>query len=274
MSDSTSVVAAGLGFPESPRWRDGRLFVSDLGTRSVYSIDIATGEVATVRERVPGAPSGLAWDDQGRMLVVSMGRAAVYRDDGRERLTELASLAAFGGGWRNDAVRHPAGWLYVGAIDDPAELAMVDDDGNARVVAADLAAPNGMTITADGATLIVAESEAHRLTAFTVGDGGQLDGRRTWAELPGTTPDGICLDADGAVWVAWVNHPEVRRVAEGGEVLETVVASQAAFACALGGADRRTLLLCTAPEASAEGRAAMAGRIEAIEVTTPGAGYL
>ncbi|MBW8826191.1 MAG: SMP-30/gluconolactonase/LRE family protein [Acidobacteria bacterium] len=273
MTGSTSTVVGGLSFPESPRWRDGRLYISDMGTRKVVSIDIATGEVATRCDRVPGAPSGLTWDDQGRMLVVSMARAAVYRDDGGEQLTELASLSEFGGGWRNDAVRHPAGWLYVGAVGNPADLVMVDAAGKARVVVAGMASPNGMAITADGATLIVAEYEAHRLTAFTIGEWGELGSRRTWAELPGSTPDGICLDADGAVWVAWADHPEVRRVAEGGDVLETVVASQPAYACALGGADRRTLLLCTAPGPSDEGRAAMGGRIEAVGVSTPGAGY-
>lgn len=270
------VVATGLSFPESPRWRDGRLYLSDMGTRSVVALDVATGELETVVAKVPGAPSGLAWDDDGRLLVVSMARRVVFRDDGGERLTVFADLTPLGGGWRNDAVRHPNGQLYVGAVDngpEPATIAAVAPDGAARVVATDVAGPNGMVVSPDGRTLLVDELDAGRVTAFTIADDGSLRDRRVHAELPDFHPDGCCGDAEDALWVASAGSPVVRRIAADGRVVATVEASQPAFACMLGGDDRRTLLVCTAPGSDDAGRAAGEGRIEAFAVDVPGAGW-
>jgi sugar lactone lactonase YvrE len=270
----TSVVVNDLSFPESPRWRDGRLYVSDMGTGQVLEVGAESGEAAVRIERVPGRPSGLAWDDEGRLLVVSMGRMAVYRDDGGERLTQVADLAGFTGGWRNDAVRHPDGWLYVGAIGRPSDLVMVDPAGAVRTVAAGLGAPNGMVISPDGQVLIAAEFAAQRLIAFRIDADGSLSGHRVWATLPeGCTPDGICLDQAGAVWLAWADTDRLLRVGEGGELLAEMTCGQPAFACMLGGADRRTLYICTAPGSHDEDRRRMQGRIESIAVAIPGAGF-
>jgi sugar lactone lactonase YvrE len=152
-------------------------------------------------------------------------------------------------------------------------LVRVDPDGTSHEAAGDLAFPNGTVITPDGRTLIVAESFGFRLSAFDVADDGSLSGRRVWAELPGVAPDGICLDADGCVWVANAAGPECLRVAEGGEVVGRVQTSQNCYACMLGGDDRRTLFLVTAPTSDAhEAAGARRGRIEQVRVGVPGAG--
>jgi sugar lactone lactonase YvrE len=270
----TSIVVDGLSFPESPRWHEDRLYLSDMGTGRVLSIEPSGGQATTRIERVPGRPSGLAWDGEGRLLVVSMGRMAVYRDDGGERLTRFADLAGFEGGWRNDAVRHPDGWLYVGALGRPSDLVMVNPIGAARTVAGGLGAPNGLVISPDGKTFIAAEFAAERLMAFQIAADGSLSAPRVWAELPeACNPDGICLDQTGAVWLAWGGTNQVLRVAEGGQVLATVACRQPAFACMLGGSERRTLYICTAPGSRDEDRQQRRGRIEKIDVPVPGAGF-
>jgi sugar lactone lactonase YvrE len=259
----TEVLAGGFGFPESPRWHDDRLFLSDMATKRVSSIDLGSGETATVLDAVPGRPSGLTWDEEGRLLVVSMGRSTVFRDDGGERLATFADLSAFAGGWRNDAVRHPDGWLYVGALGA--------EGGGAA--APGLAGPNGMAITPDGGRLVVDEYDASRLTAFTIGADGSLTDPTEWATEPGWQPDGCCMDAEGAVWVASAGSPLVRRVAEGGKILDEVVASQPAYACMLAGPGRRTLCICTAPGPEALSTPILEGCIEVVDVPVPGAGW-
>jgi sugar lactone lactonase YvrE len=156
----------------------------------------------------------------------------------------------------------------------PAEVVLVRPDGSATVVDDEVVFPNGSVVTADGATLVVAETFAARLTAFAIADDGTLAGRRTWAELPGTSPDGICLDAEGAIWVADASSSRCLRVREGGEVVETVdVGPRSAFACALGGEDRRTLFVCAAEGFSGQAMRRASGAIVATPVEVPGAGW-
>jgi sugar lactone lactonase YvrE len=155
-----------------------------------------------------------------------------------------------------------------------ADLALVRPDGTAEVVATDLRFPNGSVITPDGTTLIVGESMGARYTAFTIRDDGTLADRRVWAKVPGQAPDGCGLDADGAIWMADAGGAGCFRVTEGGEIVDSVTASQPVYACALGGPDRRTLYLVTAPgfgEAICAGQGL--GRVEAVEVDVPGAGW-
>jgi sugar lactone lactonase YvrE len=162
------------------------------------------------------------------------------------------------------------------AVPEPrtAALALVRPDGGTEVVASDLQFPNGSVVTPDGTTLIVGESGGARYTAFTIDDDGTLADRRVWAEIPGKGPDGCALDADGAIWMADAFGSGCLRVAAGGEILDTVTASQPVFACALGGPDRRTLYLITAPGfGSAQVAGKGLGRIEAVEVDVPGAGF-
>jgi len=155
-----------------------------------------------------------------------------------------------------------------------AALARVDPDGSVTVAADGLEFPNGTVITPDGSTLIIAETFGRRLSAFDVGSDGNLSNRRVWAELGRRAPDGICLDADGCVWVANAVAPECLRVAEGGEIVDRIETDAPCFACMLGGPDRTTLFILTAPESAPdEVRTERRGRILAASVATPGAGW-
>ena len=276
-------VVDGLCFAEGPRWHDGRLWFSDMHDLKVLAFDPATAETEVVVE-VPGQPSGLGWRPDGTMLVVSMvdRRLLAVRDGRTEEVADLSELAPF---HCNDMVVDARGNAYVGNFgfdlhDSEADqrtttLVLVTIDGEARVVADELFFPNGCVITPDGGTLVVGESFTGHLTAFTIADDGSLTDRREWARVRGAVPDGICLDAAGAIWMASPTSHQILRVAEGGEVLDEVRTSdeRQPFACMLGGPDRRTLYVCTAPDSDpAHAREARAGRIEAVEVAVAGAG--
>ena len=269
-----------IAFGEGPRWRDGRLFFSDMHSAKVLAVDLEgrQEEICTV----PQAPSGLGWLPDGRMLVVSMTDRRVLRLETDGQLSELADLSELAGFHCNDMVVDARGRAYVGNFGwdlhgggerREAELILVEPDGSARVVADGLRFPNGCVITPDGGTLIVGETMGQRLTAFTQEADGSLSERREWAKTPDILPDGICLDADGAIWVASPVSHGCFRVLEGGEITHKVEVETEAFACMLGGPQRRHLFVCTAgssePEACAKNRD---GRIEVVEVEVPGAG--
>lgn len=276
-----TVLAQGFGFVEGPRWRDGRLFVSDMGSKQVLTVglDGSTDEVCTVE----GRPSGLGWLPDGRMLVVSMEDRRVLRLEGDGTLVEHADLSALASAACNDMVVDGRGNAYVGNpgfdMRNPpepplptAEVVLVRPDGSAEVADRSVLFPNGSAVTPDGRTLVVAETMGARLTAFDIGDDGTLSGRRTFADLPGRAPDGIALDAEGAVWVADATGNACVRVRQGGDVTRIVDTGRGCFACALGGPDRTTLFLLTA---EGFGRSAMkkrTGAIETLEVEVPGAG--
>lgn len=275
----TRVLLEGLGLPESPRWHDGALWLSDMDATEVLRLDVGSGSAERVVS-VPGAPSGLGWDRDGRLLVVGMSKRLLMRVVDGE-LETVADLRAVSPSRGNDMVVTASGRAYVGNIGfsmlrespAPTRLACVEPDGAIRAVGGDLLCPNGMVLTPDERTLVVAETFAARLTAFDVHPDGSLGGRRLWADLgesPG--PDGICLDAEGAVWVAEMGSPVVRRIAEGGRVLDTVRAGQGAYACMLGGDDGRTLFVCTAPGLGAAELASRRGTVEAVEVPVPHGG--
>jgi len=274
------VLLDGLAFPEGPRWHEDRLFFSDMHGRRVVAVDMA-GASETIVE-VPNQPSGLGWLADGSMLVVSMVDRKVLRfQDGA--LTEHADLSTLAPANCNDMVVDRRGRAYVGNFGfnmyggEPwrkTNLLAVEPDGRAGIAADDLSFPNGTVVTPANDTLIVGESTAARLTAFDIGTDGKLTNRHVWASLRdiGATPDGICLDADGAVWVACPATDRCVRVAEGGKLLDEVATGRGTFACALGGPDGRTLFICTADAHEPElARTAQSGRIETIEVGTPGA---
>jgi sugar lactone lactonase YvrE len=238
----------GLVFGESPRWHAGRLWLSDWGAREVIAIDLAGQREVVAR---PDAfPFSIDWLPDGRLLLTS--RLGLLRQTADGSLVTHADLTAISAlGWneivvdgRGNAYVNGAGFdLMAGAPYAPGLVAMVSPDGSARQVADGIAFPNGMVVTADNSTLIVAESYAHRLTAFDIADDGGLSNRRVWADLNADFPDGISLDADNAVWYADVPNKRCTRVREGGEVLQRVELDRGCFACALGGADNQTLFL-------------------------------
>jgi sugar lactone lactonase YvrE len=271
-----------LAFPEGPRWHDGRLFFSDQHDLRVVALDPKSGDAETVVE-VPEQPSGLGWLADGSMLVVSMLDRKVMRLDGGA-LKLHADISALAPAACNDMVVDGRGRAYVGnfgfdmyghAEYKPTNIVAVDADGSSWVAAEKIGFPNGTVVTPDNRTLIVGESVGGRLTAFDIGDNGRLSNRREWANLApfGATADGICLDAENAVWVACPMSQRCLRVAEGGTLLDEIKVYSGTYACNLGGDDGRTLFIC-----SSEGHereqcvTARAGRILAVEVDVPGAG--
>lgn len=280
MGDSKpDVLLAGLTFPEAPRWRAGMLWFSDFYSHRVMTVDLE-GRSDTVVE-VPQRPSGLGWRPDGSLLIVSMLDRCLYRLE-TGVLRPVADLSPLAGGPCNDMVVDLAGRAYVGNFGFDHHggekqrttcLVKVDANGRASRAAEDLLFPNGTAITPDGKTIIVAETFAHRLTAFDVGADGTLSRRRAFAELPDCYPDGICLDVDGAVWVADARGRRVIRVFEGGRIAQTVsTGTQGAFACMLGGEDRRTLFICTSSGSGPAVANKHDGRIEIVRVDRPGAG--
>jgi sugar lactone lactonase YvrE len=266
-----STVATGLAFPEAPRWRDGRLYVSEIFGERVVAID-ERGTVDVVVELPGRRPSGLGWRPDGMLLVVSMREQCVLGSVEGRPLEEIADLSQLADGDTNDMLVDGRGNAYVGSFgydfaagEDrrAAVLVLVDNLGSARVVAEDVWVPNGMAVTADGRTLLLAETHAEHISAFSIADDGSLADRRVFADLDGARPDGIALDAEGAVWVAAPLSGELLRVAEGGAVLGGGAAPYGmAQACALGGPDGRTLFACCSPShdpvEAAEGRSVIA----------------
>ncbi len=256
-------------FGEGPRWHDGRLWFSDFHARAVRSVGM-DGQART-ELALDDRPSGLGWMPDGSLLVVSMTKRQVLRrwPDGRLELhADLSGIATF---HCNDMVVDAEGRAYVGnfgfdldtALRDggekglpahivPASLALIQPNGSVEVAAEGLIFPNGMVITPDGRTLILGETLGGVLTAFTIGEGGRLSDRRIWAATAPRLPDGIALDAEGAVWIANPIARECVRFAEGGAVLEVIETDQLCFACMLGGEDGRSLFTLTAPTSNAQ----------------------
>ena len=280
----------GLWFGEGPRWHEGSLWFSDMQGHRVVRTDL-TGNASTVVELTHDDPSGIGWLPDGRLLVVAMETRRVHRLETDGTLVEHADLSSIARGDINDMIVGADGTAYVGDMGSrihvpdsprvPGQTIRIAPDGTVSCAADDLASPNGHIITADGCTLIVAESGGARLTAFDIAADGTLANRRLYAALvpedPAigfAPPDGICLDAAGAVWVADPIGARVFRVLPGGTVTDSFTfADVIPVACVLGGADRRTLLVCVAASWKRElMRQAPTGRIDAFDVTIPGVG--
>ena len=278
---------SGLFFGECPRWHDGRLWYSDFFDHAVFSVS-PDGE-RRVEVSFDGEPAGLGWLPDGRLLINSRLDRAVMRREPDGTIVHHGDLTPWATWYANDMVVASNGQAYAGNFGfdldglydgtvqpttiSSTSLVRVDPDGTSCEAATDLAFPNGTVITEDGATLIIAESFGGRLSAFDRGEDGTLTNRREWAALPGIAPDGICLCADGSIWVSNALAPECVRVAEGGEVLARVVTSMNCYACMLGDDDRRTLYMITAVDsAAAKARVARHGAIEKARTAVPGAG--
>lgn len=295
MARELTTVVPDLTFAESPRWYDDRVWFVDFYTHRVCSAR-EDGSDLRVEAEVPQQPSGLGRLPDGRLLVVSMRDARLLRREADGTLVTHADLSAHVGGHVNDIVVDAAGRAYVGNFGfdlmggaplAPATLLRVDPDGTVTPVAEDMWFANGSMLTDDG-VLLVAETFGNRISAFDVGPDGSLSQRRDWArfgDLPATTdlhealaalsvaPDGCCLDAEGAVWVADALGNRLLRVREGGAVLEEIPVGTGVYACMLGGADGRTLFACTAPDFAEDARRnAREGALVATRVDVPHGG--
>jgi sugar lactone lactonase YvrE len=274
------VVLTDLAFPESPRWHDGRLWVSDWGAHEVIALDQEGRSEVVVR--VDSFPMCIDHLPDGRLLIVSSGDRRLLRQEPDGSLATHADLGTLGVHPWNDIVVDGRGNAYVNNIGfdfpggefAPGIVVAVTPDGSARQVADGLAFPNGMAVTPDNATLIVAESYGQELTAFDIAADGSLSNRRTWAQVD-DHPDGICLDADGAAWYGDVPSKRCVRVREGGEVLQVIQLDRGCFACVLGGPGRRTLFMTVNERSGAEsvGGGPRMGQVLSTEAPSPGIGW-
>ena len=261
-------VAGGFHFLEGPRWHNGQLYFSDFADGKVCVLG-SDGRVEVVCQ-APSWVSGLGFTPSDELLVVAVQERRLLRCSGPEGLVEVADLSGVARYHCNDMLVDEHGRAYIGnfgfdmILDGirAAGLALVSPRGEVSVVAQDLIFPNGMARTADGRTLIVAETFAARLTAFDILPDGSLTGRRTWAALSDRSfatvreclgsgaplPDGIALDTEGALWIGDAGGRAALRVAPGGEILDRVPTPElSVFAVALGGPDLKTLYMCASP---------------------------
>jgi sugar lactone lactonase YvrE len=271
--DQPQVVLTGLGFAESPRWHKNRLLVADWATGEIVAVTPGGESEVVVRVGFPSVP--LSFDVAGdgeTLLVVNSGEVLLVRQSPGGTFSTYADLSGLAAGL-NEIVVDGRGNAYVngGGI-----IALVAPDGATVRVADEIVFGNGMAVTQDNATLIVAESHAYRLTAFDIAADGTLGGRRVWADLgDGVPPDGICLDGEGTVWFADVPGRRCVRVAEGGEVLDVVGADRGCFACVLGGEDRQTLYIVGQEWKGMEGMGdgSTTGQVLAVRAPAPGVGW-
>ena len=273
------VLLEGVAFPESPRWHDGRLWFSDWMAHHVIALS-PDGESEVITE-VDAFPFSIDWLPDG-VLLVTAGREVLRMEPGGslETHADLSELTEFG---LNEIVVDGRGRTYVngggfdlmgGGEPAPGLVALVRSDGSSELVDRGIEFPNGMAVTPDDGTLIVADSYGKELVGFDIADDGSLSNRRVWADLGEGVPDGICLDAEGAVWYADVPNRRCVRVAEGGEVLDTMEHDRGCFACMLGGAEGRTLFVLAQEWNGAEGIGSgpRTGQVLTIEAPAPHAG--
>jgi len=272
-----TVLMEGIVFGESPRWHDGRLWFSDWGAHQVIALDRTGGHEVVVS--VPSFPMCIDFLPDGRLLVVDSDHQRLLRREPDGSMVTHAELGPVSEKPWNDIVVDERGNAYVNSIGfdfpggefAPGFVVLVTPEGAVRRVADDLAFPNGMAITADGATLLVAESYSNRLTAYDIGQDGDLANRRVWADAGKDHPDGICVDADGAIWYADVGSRRCVRVREGGEVLATVDLDRGAFACALSRGDQPRLYIVGQEWGSPEATEPT-GQVVVFPAPAPGAG--
>lgn len=279
------ILMRGIEFGESPRWHDGRLWFSDWAAQEIIAVDPEGASEVVIRVSFPSIPMCIDWLPDGRgPLVLSASDGLLLRREPDGSLATHADPSALSDfGW-NEIVVDGRGNIYInGAGFDlmageefaPGIIALITPGGVARQVADGIAFPNGMAVTPDNSTLIVADSYGKRLTAFDIAADGSLANRRIWADLGEGVPDGICLDAEGAVWYADVPNKSCVRVREGGDVLQRIDLDRGCFACMLGGADNRTLFMIATewrgPENMTDG--SRTGQVLTMRVPAPGAGW-
>lgn len=273
-------LVTGLGFGESPRWHKNRLWFCNWGKQEIVAVDPKGHSDVMVRLPFASFPFSIDWLPNGSLLIVSTSDRPLLRQQPVGSLVTHADLSRLPAKVWNEIVVDGRGSTYIngGAMggDNPAGIiALIASDGSVRQVADGLAFPNGMAVTPNNSTLIVAESFGNKLTAFDIASNGNLSNRRLWADLKDGAPDGISMDAEGAIWYADVPNKRCVRVREGGEMLQTVNVDRGCFACMLGGGDRRTLFILAAEwhgfEKMMEGLGS--GQVLTVRAPAPGVGW-
>src|SRR3989440_4288033 len=279
------VVLSGIAFGESPRWHDGRLWFSDWGAKQVLAVDADGDAEVILQVDFPSFPMCIDFLPDGRLLIVSGREGRVLRREPDGSLVthaDLGRLADTQHPWndivvdgRGNAYINNQGFDFPGGEYAPGTIALLTPDGAVRQVADGIAFPNGMAVTPDNSTLIVAESYGNKLTAFDIEASGSLSNRRVWADTGKDHPDGICLDVEDALWYADVGSKHCVRVREGGEVLQTIKLDRGCFACMLGGADRKTLFMVATEWKGTENMAdgSRTGQILTVRAPAPHAGH-
>jgi sugar lactone lactonase YvrE len=275
----------GLSFGESLRWHQDRLWLADWGAQQVMAVDREGRPQVMARVDFPAFPMGIDWLPDGRLLAVAARDGRLLRQEADGSLVthaDLSGLAEPGHPWnevvvdgRGNAYLSNQGFDFPGGKFVPGTIALLKPDGSARPVADGIAFPNGMAITPDNATLIVAESYGQKLTAFQIAADGSLSRPRVWADLGDGVPDGLCLDAEGAIWYADVPNKQCVRVLEGGHVLQTIQLDRGCFSCALGGTDRATLFMAATQWLGTERMAdtSRTGQLLTVQVPAAGVGW-
>ncbi|HXP56633.1 MAG TPA: SMP-30/gluconolactonase/LRE family protein [Streptosporangiaceae bacterium] len=275
----------GLSFGESLRWHQDRLWLADWGAQEIVAVDGQGRPEVMARVDFPAFPMCIDWLPDGRLLVVAARYGRLLRQEPDGSLVthaDLSGLADPGHPWneivvdgRGTTYLNNQGFDFPGGEFAPGTIAMLKPDGSARLVADGIAFPNGMAITQDNSTLIVAESYGQKLTAFQIAADGSLSPPRVWADLGDGVPDGICLDAQGAVWYADVPNRRCVRVREGGTVLQTIQLDRGCFSCALGGPDRTTLYMVATHWRGTERMTdeSRTGQLRTTRAPAPGAGW-
>jgi sugar lactone lactonase YvrE len=276
----------GLAFGESPRWHNGRLWFADWGAQEIIAVNLEGKSEVIVKVSFPSFPMCFDWLPNGQLLLVSSRDGLLLRmESGGSLVThaDLSGLSKKGHPWneividgRGNAYINNQGFDFPGGEFAPGTIALLTPDGTSCQVADGIAFPNGMAVTPDSSTLIVAESYGNKLTAFDIEASGSLSNRRVWADTGKDHPDGICLDAAGALWYADVGSKHCVRVREGGEVLQTIELDRGCFACMLGGADRKTLFIVATEWKGAEENmtdGSRTGQILTVRAAAPHAGW-
>src|SRR5260370_40634039 len=278
-------LVSGLAFGESPRWHQDRLWFADWGAQEIIAVNLEGKSEVVVKVSFPSFPMCFDWLPDGQLLLVSSRNGLLLlMEPGGSLVThaDLSSLSKKGHPWneividgRGNAYINNQGFDFPGGEFAPGTIALLTPDGAARQVADGIAFPNGMAITPDNSTMIIAESYGNKLTAFDIAAERSLSNRRVWADTGKDHPDGICLDAEGALWYADVGSKHCVRVPEGGEVLQTIELDRGCFACMLGGADRKTLFMVATEWKGTENMTdgSRTGQILTVRAPAPHAGW-
>ena len=269
MKNSVQTLIADLGYGESPRWHDGKLWFCNWTMQQVVAIGINGKIETTITLPFTSFPFSIDWLPDGRLVIISASDQPLLRMESNGSLVPHADLSSLNVKTWNEIVIDSRANIYINGGDI---IALVIPDGSIKKVADGISFPNGMLVTNNNSTLVIAESHGKRLTAFDINNDGGLTNRRIWADLEDGVPDGICLDSDGAIWYGDVPNKRCVRVREGGEVLQVVNLDKGCFACALGGTDKKTLFMTVAEwrgfEKMLDGK--RTGEVQAVDVSVKG----